>query len=416
MDRGARRIPIVSSMWTVGYMDIFLLSRYVDKSELGVYHLASKAGFAVAFLPAGYRKALRPLRKTPAFHAVEDEYGAGTARGIQLGYFLIMLAGVLLAVSLAARALGRISPDGYGKAAELIPLLSAGLVAPTVYRMLSKTAKFKNKSRWFITGAVLSAVVFIGACLLLIPSLGVWAPPVAMLIAFAIPALAITVKGQRSASPAVLPARAFGVSFGTAALIGAAYYLIDPPGTALEFVCPVVGMAIWVAVLPLTGAIPAAHWGALKQIGKGMVGRRHRKFDERAVIEGLVPKQRWAAMLAIARQEPLSTVAQAVDADEDGMARNLVRTLRQFAADAGSPSADKTRRDAQIGHYLFDEAIPADRGAMGKSLMKSGGVDPGDLHELERILEHLRTVPEETWHVDDGPAMPGAQAPELVEQ
>jgi hypothetical protein len=93
-----------------------------------------------------------------------------------------------------------------------------------------------------------------------------------------------------------------------------------------------------------------------------------------------------------------------------------VRTLRQFAADAGSPSADKTRRGAQIGHYLFDEAIPADRGAMGKSLMKSGGVDPGDLHELERILEHLRTVPEETWHVDDGPAMPGAQAPELVEQ
>lgn len=414
MNRGARRIPLVSSMWVVGYMDIFLLSRFVGDADLGIYHLASKAGFAVAFLPAGYRKALRPLRKTPAFHAVEDEYGAGTARGIQLGYFLIMLAGVLLAVSLAARALGRISPEGYGEAASLIPLLSAGLVAPTVYRMLNKTAKFKNKSVWFIAGAVVAASIFIGASLLLIPPLGIWAPPVAMLIGFAVPALAITVKGQRGQSPAALPARAFFVSFGAAAVIAGAYYAVDPPGTILEFVVPFVGMAAWIALMPLTGAIPAAHRGALLQIAKGMLGRGRRGFDERAVIESLVPKQRRAAMLAIARSEPLHSVAAAVEADEDEMARNLCRTLRQFAADEGSPSGDKTRRDSQIGRYLFADSIPADRGAFGKQLMSSGGVDPGDLHELERILEHLRGLPEETWHVDEGPGLPGAQEPELV--
>jgi O-antigen/teichoic acid export membrane protein len=414
LNRGGRRIPLVSSMWIVGYMDIFLLSRFVDKADIGVYHLASKAGFAVAFLPAGYRKALRPLRKTPAFHAVEDEYGAGTARGIQLGYFLIMLAGVLLAVSLGARALGRISPDGYGEAASLIPLLSAGLVAPTVYRMLSKTAKFKNKPRYFITGAVLAALVFIGACLLLIPPLGIWAPPIAMLIAFAIPALAITVKGQRGASPAVLPTRAFVVSFGSAILIGGAYYLIDPPGTVLEFIVPFLGMALWLALLPIGGAIPAAHRSALVQMAKGMFGRRGREFDERAVIEGLVPKQRHAAMLAISRRMPLDEVAPPGDPEEEGKAPHHVRTQRQFAADAGSPSGDKTRRDAQIGEYLFAAATPADRGAHGKSLMKSGKVDPGDLHELERILEHLRSVPEEAWQVDDGPAMAGTQEPELV--
>lgn len=414
MKRGARRIPLVSSMWIVGYMDIFLLSRFVGAADLGVYHLASKAGFAVAFLPAGYRKALRPLRKTPAFRAVEDEYGPGTARGIQLGYFLIMLAGVLLAVSLAARALGRISPEGYGDAASLIPLLSAGLVAPTVYRMLNKTAKFKNKSVYFISGAVLAAAIFIGSSLLLIPSLGIWAPPIAMLIGFAIPALVITVKSQRGQSPAVLPTRAFVVSFGSAVAIGGAYYAIDPPGTVLEFIVPFVGMAIWIALLPLSGAIPATHWGALRQMAKGLIGRAGPPFDERAVIEGLVPKQRWAAMLAIARNEPLDRVAGAVDADEDEMARNLCRTLRQFAADAGSPSADKTRRDAQIGRYLFAAATPADRGAAGKQLMNSGGVDSGDLHELEHILATLRKLPEDTWHVDDGPALPGTKEPKLV--
>jgi hypothetical protein len=51
---------------------------------------------------------------------------------------------------------------------------------------------------------------------------------------------------------------------------------------------------------------------------------------------------------------------------------------------------------------------------MGKQLMKSGGVDPGDLHELEHILATLRKLPEDTWHVDDGPALPGAQEPELI--
>ncbi|MCL4287884.1 MAG: oligosaccharide flippase family protein, partial [Thermoleophilia bacterium] len=124
MRRGAQRIPLVTSMWAVGYMDLFLLSRFVTQDQLGVYHLASKAGFAVAFLPAGYRKALRPIRKSPAFHAAEHEYSPGTARGIQLGYFLLMLVGVLLAITLFARALGRISPEGYGEAAALIPVLA----------------------------------------------------------------------------------------------------------------------------------------------------------------------------------------------------------------------------------------------------------------------------------------------------
>ncbi len=66
-------------------------------ADLGTYHLASRAAFLVAVLPGGYRKALRPLQKTPMFKAVEDEYGVGTARGIQFGYFWVMLIGTLLA-------------------------------------------------------------------------------------------------------------------------------------------------------------------------------------------------------------------------------------------------------------------------------------------------------------------------------
>jgi hypothetical protein len=89
--KGAIRVPLVLSMWVVGYADIFILSRFVDHTELGTYHLASRAAFLVAVLPGGYRKALRPLQKTPMFRAVEDEYGVGNARGIQFGYFTFVL-------------------------------------------------------------------------------------------------------------------------------------------------------------------------------------------------------------------------------------------------------------------------------------------------------------------------------------
>ena len=397
MQRGATRVPLVTSMWTVGYVDIFLLSRFVSDTDLGVYHLASKAGFAVAFLPAGYRKALRPLRKTPVFHAAEDEYGAGTTRGIQLGYFLLILVAVLLAVTLAARALGRISPDGYGDAAHLIPLLSAGLVAPTVYRMLAKTCKFKNKPRWFIGGAVLAALLFVGISLLLIPPLGIWAPPIAMMIAFAVPSIALLAKGQRGRSPADLPVRSFAAASLTAIAVGGAYYLIEPDGWLLQVLLAVAGMALWVAVLPFTGAIPSYHRGPIREMVRGLFGRGDKRFDETAVIGSLNRRDRRAARLAIAGGKPLERVARKVDREEDELAEGLVRTLRQFAAAGGMHSQRNTKQDAAIGRYLFATSTPADRNAFGKELMGSGKVDPGDLRELEVIRETLRATQPKDW-------------------
>jgi O-antigen/teichoic acid export membrane protein len=393
MRRGVTRIPIVASMWIVGYMDIFLLSRFVDQSDLGVYHLASKAGFAVAFLPAGYRKALRPLRKTPAFHAAEEEYGAGNARGIQLGYFLLMLIGVLLAITLFARALGKIAPEGYADAAALIPLLSAGMVAPTVYRMFSKTTKFKNKPRWFIGGAMTAAALFIGLCLVLIPPLGIWAPPLAMMIAFSVPGTAIMIKGQRGRSPAELPTRSFAIAASTAIAIGGVYYLIDPPvGAVIQILIAATCLLVWVAILPFNGAVPTYHRKPIIDMVRGLFGRTGAPFDEAKVIESLNRRDRRAARLAIPGGKSLERVASKLEREEDEVAERLVRTLRRFARQGGMASKRPTKQDAAIGRYLFGEGIPADRSAHGKELMKSGRVDPGDLHELEAIANQLRST------------------------
>lgn len=397
MRRGAQRVPIVTSMWTVGYMDLFLLSRFVSETDLGIYHLASKAGFAVAFLPAGYRKALRPLRKTPGFAAIEDEYGVGVARGQQLGYFLLILIGVLLAVTLAARVLGELSPDDYGDAAALVPLLSAGLVAPTVYRMLSKSTKFKGKPVYFIGGAVVAAVLFIGISLLLIPELGIWAPPIAMLIAFAIPGTAIVAKGQRGRSPMRPPTRSFLTASSTAAAIAGAYYLAAPEGLALQIIGAVAAMVLWLALLPLSGAIPRYHLRPLAELVKGAVGKGGPRFDFSAVAAELSGGERKALRQVIRRHRPLHRVAAKLDLDEAAAAEQLVHSLRRFAADGEMESAEWTDHDAEIGRYLFARATPADRAALGKELMKSKDVKANDLRELELIIEELRRVPGEAW-------------------
>ena len=67
------------SFWLVQNADIFILSRFVDHTELGIYSLASRLGFVVSFLPQGFRMGMRPLRKSAMLDAFRDQYGKATA-------------------------------------------------------------------------------------------------------------------------------------------------------------------------------------------------------------------------------------------------------------------------------------------------------------------------------------------------
>ncbi len=75
--RGGYRAPIVMSFWLIQNADIFILSRFVDHDDLGVYSLASRLGFVVSFLPQGFRMAMRPLRKSAAFDAFKRSVRQG---------------------------------------------------------------------------------------------------------------------------------------------------------------------------------------------------------------------------------------------------------------------------------------------------------------------------------------------------
>ena len=406
--KGAIRVPLVLSMWVVGYADVFILSRFVSDTDLGTYTLASRAAFLVAVLPGGYRKALRPLQKTTMFRAVEDEYGVGEARGTQFGYFTLVLAGTMLATAVMATVLVRVAPDSYSDAAPLIPLIAGGLVAPTVYRMVNKSVKYANKRVPFIAGAVVAMFLFIGLALLLVPELGVDGAPLAMIGAFVPPSLYIYYRSQRGRSPIKMPWRSMALSCGLAVAIAWLHGRLDlGDDVVLETVAGLAAIGLWGVLCLLTGAVPAAHRMPLVSMLRGLRDRGH-GFEAEAGLVALAPRERRALRRAIVRGLPPERAAAPVLGGRDANGSRaeaanaaLVELLRRAAAEGGAPGLPKgyartgnrprdRARDARIGAFLFAPGPIAERDQLGKRLINEGVAEPFDLHTLEATIASLR--------------------------
>ena len=105
------------SFWLIQNADIFILSRFVSHDELGIYHLASRLGFVVSFLPQGFRMGMRPLRKSAMWDAFQEQYGKQTAGGQLLAYFCLICILAVLAMVLAGQVLVDAAPPAYADAA-----------------------------------------------------------------------------------------------------------------------------------------------------------------------------------------------------------------------------------------------------------------------------------------------------------
>lgn len=417
--KGAIRVPLVLSMWVVSYADIFILSRFVSDAELGTYHLASRAAFLVAVLPGGFRKALRPLGKTPMFSAVEQQYGVGTARGIQLGYFTVMLAGTLLATTVMATVLVRVAPPSYSDAAPLIPLIAGGLVAPTAYRMINKSVKYADKRVPFIAGAVVAMLLFIGLSLLLVPPLGVTGAPLAMIGAFLPSSAYVFLRSQRGRSPIHLPWRSILLSGGLAVAVAFAHGLLDLGGLIPQVLLGLAAIALWMVLCVLTRAVPEAHRAPMIAMLRGLRDRGH-GFEPAAGLEGLSPRERKVLRRAIVRGLPAERAANPLLKRRNGSSASngarsadahaiLVELLRRTAANggaAGIPSdyqrSDDRGRDARIGAFLFAPGSVAERDQIGKRLINEGVAEPFDLHTLEAVIGSLRRARGGLWREGGG--------------
>ncbi len=395
---GAPRILVHGSFWTISSAQIFFLSRYVGHSNLGIFSLAQRAGIVVSLLPTGFRRALRPLKRTMAFAAVEDQYGSAVARGQQLGYFLLVTIGSLLAITLFSDPLVSVAPPSYANAAPLIPLLSAAMVAPTAFRMLNKSANYRRKRQRFIKCAVAALIFFVIGCVTLIPWLGLAGAPLSMILAFALPAVWVFYLSQWGREPIAIPYR----SLATAIVLGigcsVAYYELDPAGVPLELVVGTVLFIVWIALCLVTGVVPSYHRRPLIHMAMHAIGRGTAKFEPEFALSELSAEDRELLRIAVVERRPLAEIGAGAG---NGGAEQVARALRRAAEAGGAFASGDHDNDAEIAKYLFSTQTVASRDLNAKHLIQDHGVSPGDLRELEAVVDDLQDLPEDAWLVSD---------------
>jgi O-antigen/teichoic acid export membrane protein len=397
LKRGAIRIPIGSSLWIVQNMDIFLLSRFVGHKDLGLYTLASRTGFMVAFLPQGFRMALRPIRKSAAYEAFRREYGVAVANGQLLAYFYLITLTAILAMVLGGEILIAVGGGQFESVAALVPLTAAAMSMPALFRTIAMTTSYPNKRRFFVGSAVFVAVAFMGLCvaLLAFTDWGIYSPPAAMIVAFMIPSTAMFALSQRGGKPIEFPYLPMIQATLVACALAVAYHFAHPADQWVQLPAIALVMVVWVGLLFVLRVIPERHWSPIAHIARSAVGRGSvLRFDERAGLRSIEPGDRGALRTAVRDRLPDEALVPAGEetggdsgawAERPPEGARLVRLLRRVGSEGGVPVGGESEVDAEISRFLFSDQPVAVRLRRMRQLLAAGA----DAHEL-RTLEDLR--------------------------
>jgi O-antigen/teichoic acid export membrane protein len=395
MLKGKDRAPIVSSFWFIQNADIFLLSRFISDTDLGIYNLASRTGLVVALLPQGFRIAMRALRKGVAFEAVQEQYGKATAQGQLLGYFVLLSVFAVLVMVLLGTVIVDAAPPEYADAAGLIPFCAAGFVMSPLLRTVNGSVSVSHNRAKFISGVVGGALVFAAVIVLLAPEIGAYAAPLAMLIGLGGPATLLFVNGQVGKKPLKFPYSEVMRAIVLAAVVGGAFQLLPELPTVAELSIALVLIAVYLGLLVVLRVVPAHHWGPLLHMARSLARGTPVNVNPRKGLRAIDPADREELRVAVIHGLPAERLAPDGDA-EAGEGEHLVHSLRLVGENAGVAVGERTGHDLQISVFLFEDAPPAVRDvSMGKLL--DAGASASDLRALEDLVSHLARVPDDAW-------------------
>lgn len=407
--RGGPRTPIVMSFWLIQNADVFILSRFISETDLGIYALASRLGIVVSFLPQGFRVAMRPLRKSAAFQAVRDQYGKATVQGQLLGYFVVLCVFSVLAMILGGEILVDLAPPEYAAAAGLIPFTAAAAVMPSVYRTVNQNTNLSHNRALFILGCVGAAIAFVTITSLLAPEIGAYAAPIGMLVGFGVPSGLMFARNQiSSGKPIAFPYLPVAISIVLAAAIAAGFQVLQLDKWIELGIAVGLLVAFLAALVPL-GVIPEEHRTPLLHTVRSLGRGTPAIFLPREGLLALEPHEREELRIAVIAQLPAERLAPAGESDEG---RRLVGMLRRVGSGGGIPVAGPSSLDAEIAPCLFEDASTAVRNASMRRVL-AAGADSNDVRALEDLVADLARVPDDAWQGDpgseDGRGFPGVQ-------
>jgi O-antigen/teichoic acid export membrane protein len=386
-----RRAPVVFPFWIIQNADVFILSRVISETELGIYTLASRLGLVVSFLPQGFRMAMRPLRKAAIFQAVSDEYGMQTQKGQLLGYFTLLCIFSVLVMILLGEVIVEIAPPEYADAAPLIPFAAAAFVMPAFYRTVNQNSTLPDNRRVFVAGCLGAMVVFCGLTYGLASEIGAYAAPIGMLVGFGVPSAYMFARTQRGKKPIVFPYGGVLKALFAAALIAAVFLALPDIGVAAAIVVAIVLLGVFMVGLVVMRVIPRNHWQPLAHMARSSLrGSTVSGFNPRAGIRSIPEPQRKPLRRAINKGIPEKRL-------RGGKGEELVGILRLLGDAAGVPGiVEPTERDEEISLYLFERAPTAVRNASMRRLLADGAASD-ELRALEDLTNHLRRVPNDAW-------------------
>ena len=171
----------------------------------------------------------------------------------------------------------------------------------------------------------------------------------------------------------------FGLARGVAPLAGS----WQPAVEILAFLLFPVGLLV-------LGVVSSDDRRAIGRVVREVLPKRSRPREIEDRVRSLRPDAALALEMAAVQRSSAAKVAHRLGTRVDEAEIRLVRLLRDVGA---TPPTDK---DPRIGEYLFGDLPVAERDEFARSLW-SDGVDPADLHHLERTLEDLRRVSKRTW-------------------
>lgn len=388
---GVRYVPLTLSLWVIANGGVFFLGQYASPSDAGFFRVATGVA-AVASLPAvAFITAWGPLRREPIFGAVEAERGRLAAAGVLASYFALGAIGIMLALLLGADLLVRVAPGDYAAAAPLIPLVGLGLLLQGWYRVLRRSAKFRDKRTWYISLAVVAALVFVGVCVVLIPPLETDGAALAIVAAFLVAAAGMSLRSQLGREPIPFAYGRIVAGAGIAATCFAGAKLLGGAAGDLAPLVDVAAVAAYPLLLVATGAIPAAHLAPLRGFARAALPGGGRDVDGRVDLNGLDETHRAVLEILVRHGRPVDDVAPLIGIPRAELESSFVAALRQ-AGGVGDPS----QADAGIGDYLLSSAPVAARDQLWRRL-SAQGADALEVDALSLTLERLRRAPAETW-------------------
>ena len=395
--RGLIRAPIMMSFWLIVNADVFVLSRFVSDTDLGIYTLASRVAFIAAFLPQGFRVALRPLRKAAIYKSVEEQYGRAEQRGQLLGYFVLLCISAVLAMVLAGPIVVDIAPESFADAAPLIPIAAAAMVWPALLRTVNQQTMWPGRTKvTFIFCATGAAALFIAVTALLAPEIDAYAAPVGMVAGLLPPCAYLFIRSQRGPDRIAFPYQEVGTALAVAAVIGTAYQLLESElPVAADIAVALALAAVYLGLLFVLRVIPETHWEALSHMARSLASGRPDEFKPRLGLRALEQPERDELRAAVAGS--WATRAGGVPgAEANGSPEQLMRSLRVAGERGGVPVGEATALDPEIGRYLFSSEPTAMRNAAMRQLLDAGA-DAADLRALEDLVSHLATIPDGAW-------------------